>query len=273
MELEGLLSAFFTVSKRRWGPGLALESLAVFAGAVSVILEFAPTWAGVATAATALVGSLLRWRADVLRSYAEELLRAKELRDGLGWPVDRKRYADLRADHSSLAKLANFRQEEQSNFYETDEPVGPRRLVQMLRESTWWSERLARFCFWLTLGLVILLVIVSLYAFPFAESFTGVPLEADQLVSLYTSLICLVFSGNVARLIFGYNSLSTAARDAYERLDSLADQSDLSGATALSIVMTYQFVRSAAPPIPDWVWRLRRTALNEAWEEELSHRS
>lgn len=199
-------------------------------------------------------------------------MRAKELRDGLGWPIDAKRYADLRGDHPSLAATANVRQEEQSNFYDTEEPPGPRRLVQMLRESSWWSERLARLAFRLSLGLVIVLGVTSLYAISFADLLRGGPLTRAQLVSLNTSLICLVFSGNLAWLVVGYSALRDAASATYERLDALAAQAVPTQAAVLSAVMSYQFARAAAPPVPDWVWRLRRAVLNETWREELSKR-
>jgi len=272
LELEGLLSALFSGSKWRWGLGVALEAIAVLAGAVCVLLSVATPWAGIAVTVAALAGSLFRWWGDVWRRQAERLLRAKELRDGLDWSVEPKMFADLRATYSSLARKAGTRQAEQREFYDTEEVPGPRRLLEMLRESTWWSERLARFAFQLCFVLVALLVIASLYAgLPLARAFSGVP-DFAQLVSLYTALICLLFSCDLGRLVVGYSGFAGDARDAYGRLNALASHDTLSESSVLSIVLEYQFARADAPPIPDWMWRFQRDTLNETWADELRTR-
>ncbi len=272
VELEGLLSALFSGSKWRWGLGVALEALAVLAGAACVLLSVAAPWAGIAVTVVALAGSLLRWWADLWRRHAERLLRAKELRDGLEWPVDPKMFADIRATYASLTRRAETRQAEQSEFYDTTEAASPRRLLEMMRESTWWSERLARFAFQLSLALVALLIIASLYAgLPVIQAFSGTA-DFSQLVSLYTALICLLFSCDLGRLFVGYAEFAAEARDAYSRLNSLASQPAPPEAAVLSVVLEYQFARAEAPPIPDWLWRRRRETLNQTWSEELRSR-
>lgn len=274
LELEGLLSALFSGSKTRWGLGVGLEALAVLAGATFVLVPVKHPWAGIVVAVTAVAGSLIRWRGDVRRGDAEQLLRAKELRDGLAWPVAPKMFADLREAYSSLGPMAGARQAEQRDFYDTDEPAGARRLLEMIRESTWWSERLARFAFRLSFFLVAILVVVSLYAgLPLVQAFSGAPPDSVQLVGLYTALISLLFSCDLGRMVLGYSQFASRARDANLQLNALASHPSPSEASVLSIVMEYQFARAEAPPIPDWAWRLRRDTLNATWSDELKTRS
>lgn len=273
LELEGLLSALFSGSKWRWGFGVVLEVIAVLAGASLVLLSIATPWAGIAVTVIALAGSVLRSWGDLWRGHAERLLRAKELRDGLGWSVDSKMFADLRATYSSLAHRAGARQAEQREFYDTDEAPGPRRLVEMMRESSWWSERLASFAFRLSLFLVTLLAVASLYTgMPLAQAFSGSPPDFAQVGSLYTALICLLFSCDLGRLLIGYSQFASDARDANLQLNALAKQASLSEAAVLRTVLEYQFARAEAPPIPDWMWRMWRLTLNATWADELKTR-
>lgn len=273
LELEGLLSALFSGSKGRWGLGVALEALAVLAGATFVLVPVEIPWAGIAVTVTGLAGSLFRWRGDVRRGHAEQLLRAKELRDGLQWSVDSKMFADLREAYSSLGPIAGARQAEQRDFYDTDEPKGARRLLEMIRESTWWSERLARFAFRLSVGLIAVLILLCLYAgLPLVQALSGVLPDSVQLVGLYTALICLLFSCDLGRMALGYTHFASSARDANLQLNALASHPSPSEASVLSIVLEYQVARAEAPPIPDWAWRLRRETLNEIWADEMKTR-
>ena len=273
LELEGLLSVLFSGSKWRWGVGIGLEALAVLAGAGCVLASFATPWAGIAVTVAALAGSLFRWWGNSWRRHAERLLRAKELRDGLDWPVASKMFADLRETYSSLAERAGARQAEQRDFYDTDDPVRPRRLLEMLRESTWWSERLARFALRLSIALVTVLVLLCLSAgLPLIEALSGAPPHFAQLVSLYTALISLLFACDLGRLLIGYGRFAADSRDAYGQLNALAAHPDPAESEVLSAVLDYQFARAEAPPIPDWIWRARGETLNQTWAEELRPR-
>jgi hypothetical protein len=142
-----------------------------------------------------------------------------------------------------------------------------------MRESTWWSERLARFAFRLSFAMVACLVIASLYGgLPLVRAVSGVPLDYAQLVGLYTALICLLFSCDLGRLPIGYSQFASNARDTNLQLNALASLPETSEPDVVRMVLDYQFARAEAPPIPDWAWRLRRDTLDETWAAELKSR-
>lgn len=270
VELEGLLSAFFTVSKRRWAYSLLLQGIAVAIGTASVILGSTSLWGGIAVTAVATASSLARWRSAHLRAAAEALLCQKEFRDGLGWDPDSRLVADLKATHSKLAALAIKRQEEQSEFYDTKVTIGPSRMIEMVRESAWWTSQNSSFCSRAVAYCGGLLVVSSLYGTMISWiATTGEP-NPTTLVSLLTSVVSLVFALDIARLFFEYQALEREAEAAFSAAEALLERAELADCDALRPVLRYQVARALAPPIPDWVWRLRRDNLNSVWQAELA---
>lgn len=272
VELEGLLSAFFTSSKNMWTWAVALSVVAILSGVgTAAFYPQPPWWIGVPTGLFAFLGTALRWRSDSLRTIGEELLRGKEFRDGIGRPLDAKRIADLKEDYSHFSTTAARRQAEQDNFYDTLEPLGPARLVEMLRESSWWTERLARRGKTLATATSLALGASCLYALPLGTLVSGIPLAGSSLISFYTGLIGLFFTGDLARLIAGYAELSANARSSYRTFDALSGDDQVSLEDVLIAAFGYQLSRSQAPPIPTWLWRWRRGTLNALWATNLAH--
>jgi len=66
-------------------------------------------------------------------------------------------------------------------------------------------------------------------------------------------------------LPFGYSTLSANASEVDRKASKLLQDSSIETSYALRLVGDYQPKRAAGPPLPDWLWRLRRKDLNEIW--------
>lgn len=265
LQLDELRSHLFSVAKRRWGFGVACTYLGIVAVPVAVIAG--PLgWLGPCIAgALAIAGRWLAWRSDLVRKHAEWLLRANELRRGIGRPSDPKAVADLKAKFSGYADRKPRPRSDVQGYYEADGPPCGRLFVAMLRESSWWTQQLAsKACQWA--GAATAVVAATSVGVVVAVAHSA---DASVMLTVYAIVICLVLSSESAILATKYWHLSLAAGEVFTRLDSyLKDEPD--DDLALTAASDYQLARASGPLIPYWFKRRYESALQRTWDDILA---
>ena len=223
-------------------------------------------WLGPCIAgALAIAGRWLAWRSDLVRKHAEWLLRANELRRGIGRPSDPKAVADLKAKFSGYADKKPRRQSDVQGYYEADGPPCGRLLVAMLRESSWWTEQLAsKACQWVSVATAV--VAAASVGMVVGVAHSG---ESSILLTVYAIVICLVLSSESAILATKYWQLSSAAGEAFARLDLYLDD-EAKDDLVLTAASDYQMARASGPLIPNWFKGRYESALQRTWDDTLA---
>ena len=263
-QLRGVLSTWFSRAKTWWGLSLGVQILASAVGAISVLTGNTSEWWALILGVASVIGGAGLWRSEALRHRAESLLRHTELQDGFGISVDDKTLADSLSRAIPIATAAVIRGQEQGMFYASSENTGARRVLDNLRESTWWTEQLALKMAWISGICAALVGIVALWSLLVAASLirSATPIVVSNVV---TAVIALVFAGNLIRLPSDYASLAADAREANTKAADHIRAGRLDEGNALLLLCDYQLKRSTGPMIPDWTWRLLRVHLNEIW--------
>jgi hypothetical protein len=262
--LRGILSAWFSRAKLCWGVGLGAQLVASLVGAVSVLANQASLELALLVGIVACIAAIAVWRSEILRSRAESLLRHVELEDAFGWTVEPKILADTVSSAIALRDKVTTRGREQGEFFRSTPAAGPRRGLENLRESAWWTQHLASFMGRSAAAAVIILGLTSLWSLLLAASAIGTtgPLALSNIV---TAVLAIVLTANLVRLPFDYFALAAAGREYDRKASDALVRGDLSESDVLRMVTDYQLERAKAPLLPDWVWRLRRESLNVIW--------
>lgn len=255
--LNGLRSVLFTTAKWRWGTGVIIGYLAILIMPFVIYFDFQDKWLGAVVAAVlSIIGKLLRWRSDLIRGDADRLHRANELCTGIGHPADRTMIADIRSRYPRFIEVSQKKEKDQNEYYEEGGTPSPNLLVAQLRESAWWTGRLAATAKQIICTLAFVALAISLSVI-FADSISA---------RVYGLAICIIILTDMFYLGFRYKQLEKDCTDAFRDLDHLKNRCDLTIQQAAISAANYQIVRGTGPLIPDWLWRCRQSKLQAAWE-------
>ena len=270
MCLDGLRYYAFRLAKVRWGLGLAGSYLAVLAVPIGLMVGL-PQWVGPCVAVTlAVLGKSLQFWSERARVDAEWLLRQDEFVKGLGWTIDLPRFAALQSKYSGYGVEARHNDsEEGTHYYAASGSPSPKLLVEMLRESAWWSQQLALKACKVATVVAVLTVVVSLFVVVIVAR-TDAP---TVLLTVYAIVVCLIVALDTVFVAVRYGSASSGARESFNRLDALACGGEVDDGLMIATVAEYQMSRSHAPFVPTTFKRFHENALQEIWERTLERRS
>ncbi len=250
-------------AKRWWGATAVIKVFSVSLGAISVLLFPGFKSAAVIIFLLFIAAELAAWRSDSFKSSAQAVLRKLDFSDSFGWGISREEMSDLIVDCPSRLRK-RIPPQADDDYFASAEPIGARRSLDNLQESSWWSKHLSRRMGHITLGvttaLIVMSVVVLLISINSVQSF-------DTLTSIgrvVSSGLMLIVSLGLLRLCIGYyhfaKKAEQAERDAIRLLNSGADNLE-----AVKAWHEYQVSRASAPLIPSSLWRYMNNDLNEAW--------
>lgn len=252
--LEGLRSVLFSSAKRWWFGGVGAGFLAIvvvpIASASDVLKSIDTTFA----ALLAILGKVLRSCADAIRVDADRLQRANELSVGVGFPVNSAMVADVKYRYSRLAKVAEQQEANQQEYYSASGDPSPHLLVSMLRESAWWTARLAG---------TMECIIYTVAGIGFMASLLTLLIESTS-KRFYGMAICSILLADLIQLGWRYHKTKSACDCVFKEFDSLSD-CDVTERDAVLTATDYHMVRSTGPLLPDWLWKMQRKKLQDAW--------
>ena len=251
---EGFRKTLFSAAKKRWVGGVIIGYLVILAVPASFFFEF-PRWIGAIVAALLSVSStLLRGWSDSIRGDAEKLHRANQLCRGIGHPIEPAMIAKFQYRYSHLAKSAKEHDTKQVEYYESSGDPSPHLLISMLRESAWWTARLAEkaknvIYMGAAVGLLISLAIF---------------LSDSTAVQFYGVAICAVVLTDLFYLGYRYGKLHLGSDAAFRKFDSLLG-TNISEGKAIVAATNYHVVCGTGPLVPDLLWKRQQKKLQDAW--------
>lgn len=216
----------------------------------------------IAALLTELTAYVLRQRAGERHGHASEALRRAQLMDALGRTAEPLDLADIREGFSKRTEKEAPAFEDQS-YYATTASRGPKRLVELLQESAFWSKHLYKAAWkrgvWLWSAVLGIVVITLIFGMPFLSS--NLALNFARTAALFLSFVSA--TDGLTRA-FEWRRAATLAEAVDRRLEHITgdDQEPL-----LAIFADYSVITASAPPIPPSIYKSERGRLNDLWRD------
>lgn len=195
-------------------------------------------------------------------SLGEEIRRLAMLQDGLGIRPPEIQIAKLR---ERVGKSQVVEPDYLGPYYESRLPAGPKRLLEIIEESAFFTHSLARTTatvLWITVCIGLFIVVISFVVFVQA----GIPRSALEAAAKIV-VISMTFwaAGDLASMALRFGSLARASERVLDRCPNLLAQKDDVQDEAHIIIGEYNCAVIQAPSIPTVIYRWRQDTLNEAW--------
>jgi hypothetical protein len=264
-----VVEALLARANRLWMFALGCKAGSVLLGSLLIILLPNAKFSYIPVAIVYLASELLSWRSDSFKGTAQTIHRKLDFMNSFGWEISGKEMSDHLMGLPKKMRKAIPKPSEDTYFASTTDP-GPTRALENLQESAWWSKQLAGrmgdICLWVTIGLVAISLIVLIWSVNAVQ-------DANILSSigrLITSVLMLIFSVGIWRLILGYYTFRKKAEVAEQQAEALLN-SGCDPIDALKAWHDYQVARASAPLIPSSLWSRMRDDLNQTWKAYRLH--
>jgi hypothetical protein len=197
---------------------------------------------------------------------ADQTRRMDQLQEGLGMEPDPLAAATIRS-HTGLCKSAKV-----AGYWFTTQPKGPRRLIEMVEESAFYTQANAGACSTLfatvgAIGLALCLLSLLITVRVGAKGATG-----EIAAHVIVASLGFFLASDFVMLALQYRDLKTAAgeslRSASERLEKPIT---LEG--SLELAMTYNSALAQSPPLLPTVHFRKRDSLAAQWDEYVADQS
>ncbi len=257
----------FDYSKRVASLSLFVRILAYLIGAVLVLSAISFSQLPFLVAIFAIMADLLQWQSDNVKGVAESLLRKLDFLDSFGWRISKTEISDILArSPGNIRKSISWRGPDYA-YFDSEEKPGPKRALENLVESSWWSKHLAETSAQIyTIATVVLLLasaVVLIISIETIQNFS-VLMNISRVV---TSTLLLVITLRLIRFAVDFNNFSRKASQIEGQANDLLKIPDIDNEQAIKLFYEYQFARNSSPLIPTWVWKTRRAGLNELWND------
>lgn len=266
--LKGLVDAQFSRAKRFW-------TYVNVCRLIILVINIASIFSGVATtnlfaaisAVTGILAVVFQFHSDRHKGLAESLLRQYEAYDGLGWPVSRKTVSDVLAELPRKLREHAMEPSILVPYYSSHAPVSPKRTLENLEESSWWTKHLSRNMANLVLLLILAMLITSIAALVVTLNTVESRSVVNDLSRASVSAVAFLFTGGLVRLWLDYQRLGQgAARTEDMACQELANHAELEVVQVFNVMHEYHIVRASGPLIPDWIFYRSKPALDTMWK-------
>jgi hypothetical protein len=265
-----------------WGAGLGIKLIVFILGIVVVIAPIDGRIIAVIGLILAATSELLIWQSDRWKGAAQGLHRKLDFENSFRWFISESELMDYLArypgDTDDLVGKST------GSYFASDELPGPKRAVENLRESAWWSMHLAESMFWRSVAVIVGIVVACVLllnasvgnlaksqASPSATVTTQQSAETSQGVStqtvkIVTASILFIFSYGLLKFATGYHSFCVKSKQIKDSAEVLINAGQISEVQAVKLWQDYHLAREAAPIIPTWIWKCRQKKLNGLWD-------
>lgn len=263
--LRTLSRTQFSIAQWCLGSALIADVLAAVAGVVGTSLPRLSGQATITLAVLALIAAWVRRQSVRFADSAHDILRRLDLQDSLGRPIDPRTRADLIDEVPRLVQRLATRRNVQPYFGSSQQP-GVRRLLENLRESAWWTKRLAGDMA-NTAG-VFAAVLNGIAALTIVVAATGLIGSAAMSSASHwvSAVILFVIAQGPHHARARYAQLRDRARTVEEASDRLLASATPTESDALLVAADYHLARQGAPVIPTLWYEYRRPELNRLWD-------
>lgn len=211
----------------------------------------------------------LRYVAGIFIGEAEKVRRMAMLFDGLGATPTPAQIAQL---HVQVAKLKNGEPKYIGNYYDSNQPAGPRRLIEITSECAFFTCNNARFfARFIFSGLIFatLLTVVGLLIAIFSVVTID---EAQTAARIFIVAMTFWAVGDLANTWLAFNGVATTCERICQSGEQVlrADPNAVSDSNmAIALFADYNSAIAKSPPIPSWVYAHRLKLLNDAWKQRV----
>ncbi len=198
---------------------------------------------------------------------AESTRRSLILADALGHRPSDIELAQLKID---LGKIDRSEPLFDKHYYDSKMAVGPRRLIDILSESAFFTYNLTKRTTWI-FGVMIFVRIIILFGVLYALINLGVEQETAVVVAKWAALVTVfLVSGDFAYLCRRYYCLSVASKEILNKSDALMRNESISIEDAMKLADDYNCAVIQSAPIPGVIYKNMLKSLNEAWRKRQS---
>jgi hypothetical protein len=264
-DLQPLSQAYFEYAKRWWWLSLTCKFFVFIIGLVSALLVIFPIYTPFLAAILEIVSEVCLWRSDAVKDFSEELRRKLDTRDSFGWPISSTELSDLFIKTPANLRQLAPRETQGQNYFASRTPFGPKKALENIQESAWWSKHLSKkmfqYCLVTSLTLLVIILGTLIICIQTISS-------RDSLINIgriVTSTLMLFFILGLYRRIIGYYEFSQKASQIESRIENLLNTQNVSESDAIKIVHEYQLARFSSPLIPSFIWKQMRGELNLMW--------
>jgi hypothetical protein len=264
MDLRAVNNAQFLDAKRFWAAAM-FAKLVVFAMGLVGVLAVNPTaYLPQLVLIVAVASELLQLRSDGLKARAESLLRKLDLCRSLGQEVSDNDLRDIAYTVPHRIRHRFRSSEGPDTYFASASDRGPVRAIENLHESAWYNGRQAGAMAAIYGSGIAVLVVTSIAVLIMAMRESEVGGQQERLVRVVTAWLMLVISLNMLKAAWSYFRIHQRCDRTVEATLRLSKTS-ISETDALRQWHEYQVARSSCPLMPQWLWKMLETSLNDAW--------
>lgn len=254
----------FATAKRWWGWSLLMKVAATALGSLAIVAPLPVAFPALGAFGLTILSELFAVWSDAAKGIAQKLQDKLDLEDGLGWPISSDEVRDIVLQSPVWVRRDAESRTLQKSYFASKDPPGPRRVLENLDESAWWSQHQAWKMFGISLT-AILVVVVGAIVFLLVMAFIGDTAGQVTTARLMIGVLSLLPSLGAFKLVIGYYKFHHAAAKIQDKAKQLA-KGKPKEPEAVKLVYEYQFARVSAPLLPDWLYRWHQDELNKLWE-------
>lgn len=214
-----------------------------------------------------LVSYILRVRFEDEYDRAETMRRQSVLSEALGWDISKVQFSEWRqkAGQKILNRLKKEMRPE--DYYETQERLGPKRLLEMTRESALYTR-----CLYNKLHGLIGIGLLASFGMLIFVLFAILPIQflptSTQIVVAYAIylILPLVLSSDLLGWFLRLGRVKSEIFRIEEAMERIAKQKTVQEAEVMRLVSEYNCQLVGGLPIPNFLFNLWHGEIRELWE-------
>lgn len=256
------------IAKTWWWIARGLQFAVLVIGIVVTIWNILPSELTLLASFASIGSAVAQWVSDHRKGNAQAIHRKFEFLDALGWEVSTR---ELRNLHVSLPKGVKTKLDKSPNspynYFASKTPRSPRRLMENLTETTFFSQHLAMRSAVIFGSITVVIFALALIILVFTLQGSSTQPTGTVAAKVIVSVLAFLFTAGFVRLTYEFYRFAQTANRVEEGACLLLKQSDIELQEAIKLYHEYQLARAGSPLIPTQVWKSMRDELNKRWEQ------
>lgn len=271
MDLIWAMQSQYTIAKRLLRGGWFCLAVLFVAGLLNLVPAMKP-YANVVAVVVFIVQILifgLRYGAGTYTGEAEKVRRMAMLFEGLGATPTPAQIAQLRVQ---VATLTNGEPKYIGSYYDSNQPVGPRRLIDITSECAFFTSNNSRYFARFVFGGLVIAAFLTVIGLLVAIFSVGTIDEAQTAARIFIVAMNFWAAGDLANTWLAFNGLAKTCERTYvagEQALRAPPNSERDSNAAIALFADYNAAVAKSPPIPSWVYGHRLQLLNDAWKKRV----
>ena len=269
-ELNQLSRLIFNDASRLWIYSIIFEIIGICVSILTVLINFPSDWKLIPAFIILLilaVAYFFRIRFEYKYDDAETMRRQSVLTEALNWPIEATQFSDWILTAGQRI-LDNFKvKSRDENYYCTNQPTGPRRLLEMTIESAFFTRHI--YCkikkiVWYIFAFTSTAAIIIIGVAPIGVVYTKIWIELIYILYLSLPLIISIdFLGWGLRL----NRLTSNIKEIEKGLERLEKNRTSEISEVMRLVYEYNCQVISGFPIPNFLFKLWHDQIEQLWNK------